>query len=165
MRGEAEIAALILGLWLFQKRIEFKSFANPIMIKEFKEFLTKSNAMALAIGVIIGAATGKLVTGIVTDLLMPLISLMLPAGDWREKEFVLKSTTDAAGKLTVTSIKYGDLVGNILDFLIIATVVFFLTKALLPKPAPEPPTKICPECKEKIPADARKCRACGSVVE
>ncbi len=134
------------------------------MLKEFKEFLTKSNAMALAIGVIIGAATSKLVTGLVTDLLMPIISLFLPAGDWREKELVLKSSVDAAGKATVTSIKYGDLAGTILDFLIISTVVFFLTKALLPKPAPEPPTKICPECKEKIPADARKCKACGSVV-
>lgn len=134
------------------------------MFKEFKEFLTKSNAMALAVGVIIGAATGKLVTGIVTDLLMPIISLVLPAGDWREKEFILKSVTDAAGKITVTSIKYGDLAGDILDFLIIAAVVFLITKALLPKPAPEPATKICPECKEKIPADARKCKACGSAV-
>ncbi|HEY3875712.1 MAG TPA: large conductance mechanosensitive channel protein MscL [Candidatus Kapabacteria bacterium] len=134
------------------------------MFKQFKEFLTKSNAMALAIGVIIGAATGKLVTGIVTDLLMPIISLVLPAGDWREKQIILKSVTDVAGKITVTSIKYGDLAGNILDFLIISAVVFLITKALLPTPAPEPPTKICPECKEKIPADARKCKACGSVV-
>src|SRR5579872_2498543 len=105
------------------------------MFKEFKEFLTKSNAMALAIGVIIGAATSKLVTGIVADLLMPIISLVLPAGDWREKEVVLKSSVDAAGKMTVTSIKYGDLVGTVLDFLIIATVVFLITKALLPKKA------------------------------
>ncbi|HZK75723.1 MAG TPA: large conductance mechanosensitive channel protein MscL [Candidatus Kapabacteria bacterium] len=133
------------------------------MFKEFKEFLTKSNAMALAIGVIIGAATSKLVTGVVTDLLMPLISLFLPAGDWREKEFVIKSSMDAAGKMTVTSIKYGDLAGAVLDFLIIATVVFLITKALLPK-AKEPAMKDCPECLEKIPAAARRCRACGSVV-
>jgi large conductance mechanosensitive channel len=134
------------------------------MYKEFKEFLTKSNAMALAIGVIIGAATGKLVTGIVTDILMPIISLVLPAGDWREKQFVLKSTTDAAGKITVTAIKYGDLVGTVLDFLIISIVVFLVMKALLPKPAPEPATKECPECLEKIPAAAHKCKFCGSVV-
>jgi large conductance mechanosensitive channel len=96
-------------------------------------------------------------------LLMPVISLFLPAGDWREKEFVLKSTIDATGKATVTSIKYGDLAGTILDFLIISTVVFLITKALLPK-AKEPATKDCPECLEKIPAAARKCKACGSVV-
>jgi large conductance mechanosensitive channel len=134
------------------------------MIKDFKEFLTKSNAMALAIGVIIGAATGKLVTGIVADLLMPIISLVLPAGDWREKQIVLKSVVDAAGKETVTAIKYGDLVGNTIDFLIIACVVFLITKALLPKPADAPPTKTCPECLESIPAAAKKCKACGSVV-
>jgi large conductance mechanosensitive channel len=131
------------------------------MFKEFKEFLTKSNAMALAIGVIIGAATGKLVTGIVADLLMPFISLVLPAGDWREKQIVLKSVVDAAGKETVTAIKYGALVGDTLDFLIIACVVFLVTKALLPK---EPAMKDCPECLEKIPLAAKKCKACGSVV-
>ncbi len=134
------------------------------MFQEFKSFLTKSNAMALAIGVIIGAATSKLVTGIVTDLLMPVVSLFLPAGDWREKEFVLKSSLDVAGKVTVTSIKYGDLAGTLLDFLIISVVVFAITKALLPKPEPVPATKDCPECLEKIPAAARKCKACGSAV-
>ena len=134
------------------------------MFKQFKDFLTKSNAMALAIGVIIGAATGKLVTGIVADLLMPIISLVLPAGDWREKQIVLKSVVDAAGKETVTAIKYGDLVGNTIDFLIIACVVFLITKALLPKPEPAPVMKTCPECLESIPAAAKKCKACGSVV-
>lgn len=133
------------------------------MFKEFKEFLTKSNAMALAIGVIIGAATSKLVTGVVTDLLMPILSLFLPAGDWREKQFILKSTVDTTGKATVTSIKYGDLAGIAIDFIIIACVVFFITKALLPKKA-APAMKDCPECLEKIPAAARKCKACGSVV-
>ncbi len=133
------------------------------MFKEFKEFLTKSNAMALAVGVIIGAATGKLVTGIVSDLLMPIISLVLPAGDWREKQFVIKSVVDAAGKETVTAIKYGALVGDAIDFVIIACVVFIITKAMLPKVV-EPPTKECPECLEKIPLAAKKCKACGSVV-
>ncbi len=137
------------------------------MIKQFKDFLTKTNALALAVGVIIGAATGKLVTGIVADLLMPIISLVLPAGDWREKQFVIKSVVDAAGKETVTAIKYGDLVGNTIDFLIIAYVIFMIAKAFIPKevaPPPPPPTKICPECLETIPAEAKKCRACGSVV-
>jgi len=54
------------------------------MLRDFKAFLTKSNALALAIGVVIGAATGKVVSGIVDDLLMPVIGLVLPSGDWRE---------------------------------------------------------------------------------
>jgi large conductance mechanosensitive channel len=134
------------------------------MFQQFKDFLTKSNAMALAVGVIIGAATGKLVSGIVADLLMPIISLVLPAGDWREKQLILKSVVDAAGKETVTAIKYGDLVGDTLDFLIIACVVFLITKALLPKTIEAPAMKTCPECLESIPAAAKKCKACCSVV-
>lgn len=130
---------------------------------QFKEFLTKSNAMALAVGVIIGAATGKLVTGIVEDLLMPIVGLILPAGNWRESQWVLKQSTDAAGKVTVTAIKYGDLIGTMIDFLIISYIVFLLTKWLL-RPAPAPAMKDCPECLEKIPIAAKRCRACGSVV-
>jgi large conductance mechanosensitive channel len=136
------------------------------MVKQFKDFLTKTNALALAVGVIIGGATGKMVTGIVDDLLMPIITLILPAGNWREHQIVLKEATDAAGKVTVTAIKYGDLFGIIIDFLIIAWVVFLITKWFL-RPAPPGPTpelKDCPECLEKIPSAAHKCRACGSVV-
>ncbi|HZO87201.1 MAG TPA: large conductance mechanosensitive channel protein MscL [Chthonomonadaceae bacterium] len=136
------------------------------MLQEFKAFLTKSNALALAIGVIIGAATGKVVTGIVEDLLMPVIGIIMPAGDWREAKMVLKTTTDAQGKVTESAIQYGHFVGTVIDFLIIAFVVYLITKALL-KPVPEPPappTKACPECLETIPAAARKCKACGSVV-
>src|ERR1035437_167510 len=103
------------------------------MLKQFKEFLTQSNALALAVGVIIGAATSKLVTGVVTDLLMPVISLVLPAGDWREAQLVMKRATDAAGKETITAIKFGDLAGMALDFFIIACIVFLITKAILPK--------------------------------
>ncbi|MDP4199761.1 MAG: large conductance mechanosensitive channel protein MscL [Bacteroidota bacterium] len=133
------------------------------MIKQFKEFLTQSNALALAIGVIIGAATGKLVTGVVSDLLMPIITLILPAGDWREAQLVLKHATDAAGKETITAIKYGDLAGTALDFVIISYIVFLITKALLPKKN-EPAMKDCPECLEKIPAAAKKCKFCTSPV-
>ena len=133
------------------------------MIKQFKTFLTTSNALALAVGVIIGAATGKLVTGIVSDLLMPLISLIIPEGDWRSAELVLRKTVDAAGKEVVTSIKYGDLAGTLLDFLIISYVVFLITKALLPKKA-EAPTKACPQCLETISAAAVRCKFCTSVV-
>jgi large conductance mechanosensitive channel len=135
------------------------------MFKQFKNFLTASNALALAIGVIIGAATGKLVTSVVGDVLMPIISLILPAGDWREAEIVLKQSVDAAGKATVTAIKYGDLAGAVIDFLIISFVVFWITKLLLPKPAEveKSDLKNCPECLEAIAVGARKCKFCGSV--
>ena len=60
------------------------------MLQEFKDFLTRTNALALAIGVIIGAAVGKVVTGVVDDLLMPVIGLILPSGDWRQAKMSLK---------------------------------------------------------------------------
>ena len=123
--------------------------------KEFREFLLKQNAFALAVGVIIGAAIGKVVSGIVEDVLMPTIGLVLPGGDWRNAQLTLSGQN---------AIKYGDLAGRILDFFIVALVVFALTKLVLEKPAPAATTKSCPECLEAIPIAARKCRACGSAV-
>ena len=131
------------------------------MIGEFKSFLTRSNALALAIGVIIGAATAKLVTAVADDLLMPLVGMILPSGDWRQAKFVLKTGTDAAGKVTENAILYGHLIGSVLDFLIIAAIVFLITKAII-KPEGGVPTKSCPECLEIIPLAAKRCRACGT---
>lgn len=134
------------------------------MIKDFVSFLTKTNALALAIGVIIGGATGKLVSSVVDDTLMPVVGLIMPAGDWRDAQIVLSQSTDAAGKATVNAIKYGHLLGTTLDFVIIAFVVYVLTKALLPKEPPPPETKNCPECLETVPAAARKCKACTATL-
>ncbi|HMY01904.1 MAG TPA: large conductance mechanosensitive channel protein MscL [Candidatus Obscuribacter sp.] len=134
------------------------------MIKEFTDFLQKQNALALAIGVIIGGATGKVVTAIVNDLIMPLIGLVMPAGDWRQAQFILSKSTDAAGAVTVNAIKYGDFIGSFVDFAIIAFVVFIITKAILPKEAPPAPTKSCNACLETVPAAATKCKACTSPV-
>lgn len=134
------------------------------MLSEFTKFLTKTNALALAIGVIIGAATGKVVSATVEDILMPPISMVMPPGDWREAQVVLTKSTDANGKVTVNAIKYGHFAGAIVDFVIISFVVFLITKALLPKEPPAPATKTCPECLETVPADARKCKACTSVL-
>jgi large conductance mechanosensitive channel len=137
------------------------------MIKDFVAFLTKANALALAIGVIIGAATGKVVSAIVDDLLMPIVGTIMPAGDWREAQFVISKSIDATGKATVNAVKWGHFIGAMIDFVIIAFVVFLITKALLPKEPPPPPvpeTKTCPECLETIPKAAKKCRACTSVV-
>ena len=131
------------------------------MLQDFKAFLTKSNALALAVGVVIGAATGKVVSGIVDDLLMPVISLILPSGDWREAKFVLRTVTDAKGKVTDSAISYGHLIGTFVDFFFIALVVFLVARALI-KPPPVAPSKNCPECLESIPLAARRCKACGS---
>lgn len=132
------------------------------MISEFRGFLTKTNALALAIGVIIGAAVGSVVTSLAADILMPIISRVLPGGDWRSARIVLSTATDANGKITENAILYGHFAGTVLDFVVIAFVVFLIVKWLV-KPAPTPPSapmKTCPECLEMIPSAARRCRAC-----
>src|SRR5262249_2926117 len=133
------------------------------MLNEFKDFLLKTNALALAVGVISGAATGKVVWAVVDDLLMAVIGLIMPAGDWKNAQLVLTQGVDAAGAPTVNAIKYGHFLSATLDFVIIAYVVFMITKFLLPKEVP-PATKQCPECLEPVPAAAHKCKACATAL-
>jgi large conductance mechanosensitive channel len=136
------------------------------VIAEFRGFLTKTNALALAIGVIIGAAVGNVVSALAADILMPFIGLFLPSGDWRQAKHVLTTSTDAVGKLTENAILYGHFIGTVLDFLIISFVVFLIVKTLV-KPVPVAPAaqmKACPECQEMVPATARRCRACTSAL-
>jgi large conductance mechanosensitive channel len=133
------------------------------VIQEFRSFLTKTNALALAVGVIIGGAVGKVVSSLVADILMPVIGLALPGGAWREAKIVLKANPDGTAASAIT---IGAFMGSVVDFIIVAFVVFLITKSLL-KPEPTPPgpaLKTCPECREAIPSEARKCRACGSAV-
>ncbi len=133
------------------------------MLKRIMTMLEGLNAMSLALGVIIGGAIGKVVGSLTSDVLMPVISLVIPGGSWRTAEFVLKRDETGA---VVNSIKAGSFFGSIIDFLIIAMVIQWLTKMLV-KPAPAaaaPEMKTCPECKEPILAAARKCRHCGSSV-
>jgi large conductance mechanosensitive channel len=134
------------------------------MLKEFKEFLLKQNALALAIGVIIGAAVGKIVGSIANDVINPLIGLVLPGGSWRDAKIVLSTSTDAAGKVSESAIGYGQLIGAMVDFAIIALVVFLITKAFLPKPGEAPKTKPCPQCLESVPLAASRCRACAQPI-
>ncbi len=126
-----------------------------VLAKEFKDFLLKQNALALAVGVVIGGAVGRVVSGIVDDVIMPIVGVLLPGGEWRTAQLTLSGTN---------AIKYGDLLGRALDFAIVSTVVFFIVKAVLGKPKPPVPTRPCPECLEAVPTAARKCRACGSAV-
>jgi large conductance mechanosensitive channel len=134
------------------------------MWQEFKAFLTKTNALALAVGVVIGAAVGNLVSSIVKDLLMPIVGLALPPGDWRKAMLVLSESPTPGGE--PNAIRYGNLLGNAVDFVIIAFVVFWITKMLLrekPK-APPPAMKDCPFCLASIPQGASKCQACTSAL-
>jgi len=131
------------------------------MWREFRDFLLKQNALALAVGVIIGAAAGRVVTSLVSDLLMPVISLVMPHGDWQAAKIVLSQTVGPDGKPVVNSINYGAFLGTVLDFIVVAFVVFMIVRSLL-KPSPAAPVKTCPFCKEIVPADASKCKACTS---
>src|SRR6266568_2287958 len=133
------------------------------MIAEFRGFLTKSNALALAVGVIIGAAVSSVVSAVSADLLMPVIGLFMPGGSWRDAKYVLRTTTDAKGKIVESAILYGHFIGTVVDFLIVALVLFFIVRWLV-KPAPAAKTKKCPECLETIPEAARRCRACTATL-
>jgi large conductance mechanosensitive channel len=136
------------------------------MLKEFKEFLLKQNALALAIGVIIGAAIGKVVSSLADNVINPIIGEVLPGGDWRSAQIVLSRGVDpATNQPTVNAISYGMLIGAIVDFLIIALVVFMIARAFIPKPeAKKADTKECPQCREIIPIAATRCKACTQPV-
>ena len=136
------------------------------MWSEFKEFLLKQNALALAIGVIVGAALGRVVTSLVSDLLMPLISLGIPSGDWRSAKFVLSQTVGPDGKPVLNSLNYGAFMGTVIDFVVVSFAVFMIMRMVLKPapPAPAPATKNCPYCRETIPAEATRCRACTSAL-
>ena len=100
---------------------------------------------------------------LVAGVLSRQIGLLIPGGAWRELKWVLSTRPDGTPANAIT---YGAFLGSLVDFVIVAFVVFMVTKALL-KPAPAAPgpvMKECPECKESIPAAARKCRACASAV-
>jgi large conductance mechanosensitive channel len=133
------------------------------MLAEFRKFLFATNALALAVGVIIGAAVGKVVSSLVADVLMPVISLGIPGGTWREAKIVLATHPDGTVKNAIAA---GQFVGSLLDFVIVAAVVFMITKALLkPTPAvPEELTKTCPDCQQTVPLKARRCMYCTSAV-
>ena len=119
------------------------------MIKGFRDFLLKNNVLALAVAVIVGGAVGKVVTSLAQDVMMPIIGLAIPSGDWRTAQISI-------GK---SAIKWGPFLGNVVDFVIIAFIVYMITKALVREKAPEP-TKICPRCKESVVLDASKCKFC-----
>lgn len=133
------------------------------MLKRLMSMLEGLNALSLALGVIIGGAIGKVVGSLTSDVLMPLISMVIPGGSWRDAQIVLRRND--VGEV-VNAIKAGTFLGTFVDFIIIALVIKWLTKMLV-KPAPAvtaPAYKTCPECRESVLVDARKCKHCGSAV-
>jgi len=136
------------------------------MVKGFKDFLLKNQVLGLAIAVIMGGAVGKVVSSMVADILMPLISLVIPGGEWRSAKIILGKITTADGKEVVNALTYGNFLGSIVDFIMIGFCVYMITKSLLKEaPAPPPPaTKECLKCTEAIPIAAKKCKYCTADV-
>jgi large conductance mechanosensitive channel len=132
-------------------------------VSGFRAFLLKTNALALAVGVIIGVAMGNVVNSLVNDLIMPPIGMVLGNIDFSQLKVVLKATGDPK---TEVAIRYGAFVNVVIAFVIVALVVYVATSVLLRAvpAAPEPPTKTCQFCKETVPADATRCRACTSAI-
>ncbi len=100
---------------------------NKKIIYEFKNFIAKGNVMDLAVGVIIGGAFGKIVSSLVNDMIMPIIGLILGGIDFSNLKFVIKEATE---KTPEASIKYGLFIQNVVDFLIIAFVIFIMVKGI-----------------------------------
>jgi large conductance mechanosensitive channel len=132
------------------------------MLRGFKDFLLKNNVLALAVAVIVGGAVGKVVSSLAADIIMPVIGMVLPSGEWRSAKWVLGKSVRPDGTEVINAISYGTFFGNVVDFLIIAFVVYMITKALIKEaPAPPPPpSKYCARCKEAIAIDATKCKFC-----
>jgi large conductance mechanosensitive channel len=129
-------------------------------VSGFKGFLLKTNALALAVGVIIGIALGNVVNSLVNDIIMPPIGVLLGSLDFSQLKIILKATGDPK---TEVAIRYGSFINIIIAFVMVALVVYVVT-ALLLREAPKAPTKDCPFCKETVPAEATKCRACTSSI-
>ncbi len=133
------------------------------MWAEFRAFLLKTNAMALAIGVIIGAALGAVVTSLVNDIIMPPIGMLLGRVDFTQLKWVLQAAVNGDPK-TEVAIRYGSFINAVIAFVIVAFVVWRLSKLFIREEAPAAPapTQTCPYCREENAVDATRCRACTS---
>ena len=144
------------------------------MLKEFKTFIMRGSVLDLAIGVIIGGAFGKIVASLVADILNPIIGLALGKVDFSNLFIALNGQTYAtiadAKKAGAPTINYGLFINSVIEFVIVAFVIFMIIKQVnrfMPAPPPAPPapaTKECPECKSTIAAAARRCPHCTSTV-
>ncbi len=145
------------------------------MLKEFKEFAMRGNVIDLAIGVIIGGAFGKITTSLVNDIIMPPIGLVLGKVDFTNLYITLSgekfSSLAQAKEAGAVTVNYGLFINTVIDFLIIALVVFLLMRQAnkLQKseaqPEPAPAAKDCPFCLSSIPQKATRCPQCTSAIK
>ena len=141
------------------------------LIKEFREFAARGNVVDLAVGVIIGAAFGKIVTSLVNDIVMPPIGMVIGRIDFKNLFVALNRQQYAsladAQKAAAPTINYGMFLNTVLEFLIVAFVIFLMVRQLnrLKTPAPAPPTedaRDCPFCISRISSKAKRCPHCTS---
>ncbi len=139
-------------------------------ISEFKEFAIKGNVIDLAVGFVLGAAFGKIVTSLVNDVIMPPIGMLLGGVNFADLFVSLDgmsyASLEAAKAAGAPVLAYGSFINTIIEFLIIALALFFVIKAINRLKRQEPPappnTKDCPYCKESIPKEAIRCPRCTS---
>jgi large conductance mechanosensitive channel len=142
------------------------------MLKEFKAFISRGNVLDLAVAVIIGAAFGKIITTLVEGVLMPPIGLLLGNVDFSSLFIVLDSTKSAvslkeAKDMAIPVIAYGQLLNDVITFLIVALAVFIVVRQanrFKPQEAPATPMKDCPFCASSVPARATRCPHCTSTI-
>ena len=143
------------------------------MLKEFKEFAVKGNAVDLAVGLVIGTAFGAIVASLVNDIIMPLVGLLLGDVDFAQLFIVLKegaspgpyATVEAAAEAGAVTLNYGIFVNAIVYFLIVAFSIFLLVKGMNKLRRSEedvPNTTDCPYCLTAVPLGATRCPACTS---
>ena len=139
------------------------------MLKEFKEFIKRGNVMDLAVAVIIAAAFGKIITTLVESIIMPPIGLLLGKVDFASLFYVLDTTKGTPASLADAKMKgipviaYGQLINDLINFLVIAFVVFLIVRSvnrMKSKEEKSPTTKDCPRCLSAIPLKATRCAEC-----
>lgn len=140
--------------------------------EDFKKFAMRGNVVDMAVGVIIGGAFGKIVTSVVNDVVMPPIGMILGKVDFSNLFISLNgqeyATLDAAKKAGAPVLAYGSFINSVLDFLILAFIIFIMVRQinkLTPDPAPKPEPRLCPYCKSEIADDATRCPHCTSQLD
>jgi len=133
------------------------------IIQEFKQFAMRGNVIDMAVGIIIGASFGKIVTSFVNDILMPPLGVLLGGVDFSNKTIVLRGATETAEAITL---RYGFFVNTVIDFVIVAAAIFFMVKLINRWKKEEPnkasTTKECPYCYTNINIKATRCSGCAS---
>ena len=143
------------------------------IVKEFKEFIMRGNVLDLAVGVVIGGAFGKIVSSLVNDIIMPLVSLLTGGVNMSGlfvtlgKTDVPLASVDAAKEAGVATLNYGMFIQAVIDFLVIALAIFLFVKAInslrrKQEPAPAPAPRLCEYCRQPVADDATRCPHCTS---